>query len=156
MWFRAFLDPPARAAPWVAYSSIAAMPVIAGRPGLLSLPALMVGVPLAVTGLALGLARMVWVINKTSLTDGGPALPDPGALNSGPMRTRWFNLYGYDRRLFLLLLALIVELGLLGGHDAPREAGLWLWCVGVYLVGAANYTRTSPSEPVRTGETPNA
>ena len=59
-------------------------------------------------------------------------------------------------RLFLLLLALIVELGLLGGHDAPREAGLWLWCVGVYLVGAANYTRTSPSEPVRTGETPNA
>ena len=58
--------------------------------------------------------------------------------------------------LFLLLLALIVELGLLGGHDAPREAGLWLWCVGVYLVGAANYTRTSPSEPVRTGETPNA
>jgi predicted RNA-binding protein with RPS1 domain len=48
------------------------------------------------------------------------------------------------------------KLGLLGGHDAPREAGLWLWCVGVYLVGAANYTRTSPSEPVRTGETPNA
>ena len=156
MRFRSFHDPPARTAPWVAIGAMLAMPVIARWPEMTRLPALVLGVPLAMTGAAMALARMIWTINKTALTDGGPMLPDPGELNSGPMRTRWFNLYGYDRRLFLLMLALIAELGLLGGGDAPHEAGLWLWCAAVYLIGAANYTRTPPPEPAGTGENPNA
>lgn len=156
MWFRPYLDPPARAAPWMAVGAMVAMPLIARWPDQAHVPVLVMGTALAVTGFAMALARMFWMINKTALTDGGPMLPDPGVLNTRPMRTRWFNLHGHDRRLFLPLCALFAELALLGGPDAPREAGLWLWCAAVYLVGAANYTRTPPPEPAGTGENPNA
>ena len=147
MWFRRYLDPLARAAPFVAAASIPALVAVNAWPLETALPAKIIGTALALAGGAMLLARMIWTINKTTLTNMGPELDSPGSLNSGPFRTGWFNLYGFDKRLFLMVCLLIGAHLALGGGNTPPEEKLWLWCALFYLIGAANYTWRPPTDP---------
>jgi hypothetical protein len=141
MWFRRFIDPFAVAAPWIGGFAIAALPIIGARPVMMHIPALVIGLALAGISAAMVVARMIWEINKVTLTDGGPGLRDFSDLNRRPIQSKWLRMPGFDLYIAIPLYALVLLAIMFGASDWPTEAKNWSIFNALFLMGAGHYTR---------------
>ncbi len=141
MWFRRFLDPVVRTAPAIGVIAMVAMPMMGNFPKELQQLSNIALVVLASAGVTILLARFVWMINKATLTDGGPRLSNIADLNRLPIESMWLGLRGFDLYVTIPLFGLILEFILFFGGDSPDDVKNWLGCNVFFLMAVGHYTR---------------
>lgn len=141
MWFRRYLDPFAKAAPAIGVLAMAVMPVIDNLPAELQKVSNIAIVLLAIVGGAIMIARIIWTINKTTLTDGGPGLSRLSDLNRHPIQSKWLGLRGFDLYVTIPLYALLLEFILLFRGEPSDGVRGWFFCNVFFLMAVGNYTR---------------